>query len=294
MRIYDPRLGRFLSVDPIANQYPNLTPYQFASNTPIKAIDQDGLEAFFVHGTASSSDERWTKVRNADNTAKEYYENVAAIMKLTNNKSIKADFEWRNGSLMGGLIPNMFNNQKDRASAATQLANYVLDNLNGEVVTLIDHSHGGNVAIQAATIIREALDQSESRKHIKINLITIATPAYNGSNDPENPANALANGVINDHLHIYNNLDEVQVDLANLAGAKTAERSYNNGNTRNVNLNVDRFYKKLTQVPVERNGKQVGQYKYKVDGKGAHSFDFQHPEVIEDAVKSGQLKKPNQ
>ncbi|MCZ4222508.1 RHS repeat domain-containing protein [Pedobacter rhodius] len=46
MRIYDPRVGRFLSVDPIANQYPELTPYQFASNTPIQAIDLDGLEKY--------------------------------------------------------------------------------------------------------------------------------------------------------------------------------------------------------------------------------------------------------
>ena len=45
MRIYDPRLGRFLSVDPITADYPYLTPYQFASNTPIQAIDLDGLEA---------------------------------------------------------------------------------------------------------------------------------------------------------------------------------------------------------------------------------------------------------
>ncbi|HPZ86603.1 MAG TPA: RHS repeat-associated core domain-containing protein [Flavihumibacter sp.] len=45
MRIYDPRLGRFLSVDPITKQYPELTPYQFASNSPIAAIDLDGLEA---------------------------------------------------------------------------------------------------------------------------------------------------------------------------------------------------------------------------------------------------------
>jgi RHS repeat-associated protein len=45
MRIYDPRLGRFLSVDPITNKYPELTPYQFASNRPIVAIDLDGLEA---------------------------------------------------------------------------------------------------------------------------------------------------------------------------------------------------------------------------------------------------------
>ena len=44
MRIYDPRLGRFLSVDPITSKYAELTPYQFASNRPIDGIDQDGLE----------------------------------------------------------------------------------------------------------------------------------------------------------------------------------------------------------------------------------------------------------
>ncbi len=44
MRIYEPRLGRFLSVDPITKQYPELTPYQFASNRPIDGIDRDGLE----------------------------------------------------------------------------------------------------------------------------------------------------------------------------------------------------------------------------------------------------------
>jgi len=44
MRIYDPRVGRFLSVDPISDKYPELTPYQFASNRPIEGIDIDGLE----------------------------------------------------------------------------------------------------------------------------------------------------------------------------------------------------------------------------------------------------------
>ena len=44
MRIYDPRLGKFLSVDPLTKDFPELTPYQFASNRPIEGIDQDGLE----------------------------------------------------------------------------------------------------------------------------------------------------------------------------------------------------------------------------------------------------------
>jgi hypothetical protein len=43
-RMYDPRVNRFGSVDPIAQEYPELSSYQFASNTPIQATDLDGLE----------------------------------------------------------------------------------------------------------------------------------------------------------------------------------------------------------------------------------------------------------
>jgi RHS repeat-associated protein len=43
-RIYDPRLGRFLSVDPSTESYPWYTPYQFAGNKPVMFIDLDGLE----------------------------------------------------------------------------------------------------------------------------------------------------------------------------------------------------------------------------------------------------------
>ncbi|TDX02075.1 RHS repeat domain-containing protein [Dinghuibacter silviterrae] len=47
MRIYDPRVGRFLSGDPMAAQFPDLSPYQFASNRPIQGVDLDGLEFFW-------------------------------------------------------------------------------------------------------------------------------------------------------------------------------------------------------------------------------------------------------
>lgn len=47
-RIYNPRLGRFLSIDPFTSSYPYYTPYQFAGNMPIAAIDLDGLEQHVV------------------------------------------------------------------------------------------------------------------------------------------------------------------------------------------------------------------------------------------------------
>jgi RHS repeat-associated protein len=44
MRIYDPRLGRFLSVDPLQKRFAFYSTYQYSGNTPIQAIDLDGLE----------------------------------------------------------------------------------------------------------------------------------------------------------------------------------------------------------------------------------------------------------
>ncbi|HWJ25648.1 MAG TPA: RHS repeat-associated core domain-containing protein, partial [Flavisolibacter sp.] len=55
MRVYDPRLGKFLSVDPLTRSYPQLTPYQYASNTPIAYIDLDGLEKY--HYTLTLDDQ---------------------------------------------------------------------------------------------------------------------------------------------------------------------------------------------------------------------------------------------
>jgi RHS repeat-associated protein len=49
MRIYDPRLGKFLSVDLLTRKYPMLSPFQYASNRPIDGIDLDGLEYLPYH-----------------------------------------------------------------------------------------------------------------------------------------------------------------------------------------------------------------------------------------------------
>jgi RHS repeat-associated protein len=51
-RIYNPSIGKFLSMDPITDEYPELTPYQFASNRPIDGIDLDGLEYLSVNHPA--------------------------------------------------------------------------------------------------------------------------------------------------------------------------------------------------------------------------------------------------
>ena len=43
-RMHDTRIGRFWSVDPLAGDYPMLTPFQFASCSPVLLVDVEGLE----------------------------------------------------------------------------------------------------------------------------------------------------------------------------------------------------------------------------------------------------------
>ena len=47
-RVFDSRLGKFLSVDPVYNEFPDLTPFAFAACSPIYQIDYLGLAAEVV------------------------------------------------------------------------------------------------------------------------------------------------------------------------------------------------------------------------------------------------------
>jgi RHS repeat-associated protein len=49
-RMNDTRYGRFFSVDPLRASYPELSCYQYSSNSPISSIDLDGLEGQWISG----------------------------------------------------------------------------------------------------------------------------------------------------------------------------------------------------------------------------------------------------
>jgi len=60
-RSYMTDIARFASVDPLRKKYPELSCYQFASNTPLWATDLDGLEAWISNNKPEDvmSEESW-------------------------------------------------------------------------------------------------------------------------------------------------------------------------------------------------------------------------------------------
>jgi RHS repeat-associated protein len=54
-RVHDPRIGRFLSVDPLRQKYPHYSPYSFSGNKLIHAREIEGLEEFIITTNAEGN-----------------------------------------------------------------------------------------------------------------------------------------------------------------------------------------------------------------------------------------------
>jgi RHS repeat-associated protein len=163
-RAYRSDIGRFVSMDPLSKDYPELTTYQFASNTPIQAIDLDGREAFFIHGTIvplwlipfKVPYFQWNERQVA----------VSRVMQIYGNSIGLTGFKW------SGM-----NTDRARNKGGRELAAYVMSNrVDNQPITLVGHSHGGNVAIVAANIL-------VAEYHIdpeQINIVALNTPGRPG------------------------------------------------------------------------------------------------------------------
>jgi RHS repeat-associated protein len=224
-RDFRPDLGRFIKVDPLTKKYPELSTYQFASNTPIQAIDQDGLEAFIVHGT--------TQTQTGVNFTSEA---VTQFKRIGGNTVSDDKFRWN------APINNDYNIRK---VAAQQLVKHIIETrakmmANGEItenesITLVGYSHGGNVSIQAAQMLNDKFG-------IKVNLITVGTPAKNSAfgTDADNPVfgnpeDPQGNTGINSHYHIRH-VNDMVWKVADAAGDKSDPYYSNEGTTRNWDI----------------------------------------------------------
>ncbi|GAB4380237.1 MAG: hypothetical protein Kow0075_11410 [Salibacteraceae bacterium] len=186
-RIYDPRLGRWMSLDPHASNYPSLSDYSAFGNSPIIIIDPDGRDIIPVHGT-------WS-----DNTT---WRNTEGITQAANNlfgdDRLRPSFEW-SGANYASL----------RTKAAIQLVDHIRTQMqskdfNGKI-TLVGHSHGGNVAIEALNMMVEM----EEFDNVELNLLTINTPVRDVYQLSDK-----AQGRVN-HTNVYDDKDPVQANGGN-------------------------------------------------------------------------------
>jgi RHS repeat-associated protein len=156
MRIYDPRLGRFLSVDPLINKYPDLNPYHFSANNPILFIDYDGKDFGIKidHNTKTI-----IIVANVYTTSKTTYEQAKKAAAQWNSKSAIVDGytvtfqvnakEFVNGDLTDEQLKdkNIRNSVAWAAAVFDKIGNEFLGGAteNGKHISMSNHDEKGDM-----------------------------------------------------------------------------------------------------------------------------------------------------
>lgn len=120
-RIHDARIGRFLSVDPLAPDYPWNSPYVFSENTVIAFVELEGLETGLP---AYMSNGNWTsQVDNAMPTVPILPSNLD-VTPPDFNIVIEGETNFEQELMIGGILPG--------SGEAIDFTEMVLDFKNGE------------------------------------------------------------------------------------------------------------------------------------------------------------------
>ena len=133
-RIYNPAIAKFLSVDPLTDEYAHYSPYQFAGLNPIVAIDLDGAEEEPVHQKVGYKTVPVIPALTAVETAKKA---VPEIIKKVGTKVAPAIIGGIVGTLMFVLEPaNSLNDpsvKRHEEFAQKNIQKFELDYLEGKV-----------------------------------------------------------------------------------------------------------------------------------------------------------------
>ncbi len=154
-RVLNPRVGSWLSLDPLRAKYPSVSAYVFVLNNPINAVDPDGKVVLFFNGMHTGNGGRreywkpWDRnalSRIEDNSVR-YYDGAMGGKEALETLM---DLSYKIGGI-SSVILNLATKSSlsydNRFDAGKNLgygdSKSIIDNLSeGEVITIISHSMG--------------------------------------------------------------------------------------------------------------------------------------------------------
>ena len=120
-RVHDPRIGRFLSVDPLVHSYPGNSPYAFAENRVIDGIELEGAEWQSVkNGKGAVTDYKWMGYDEDGNAAE--------------------------GTVASGMLKKNGTTYSYSSNAENQTGMMSVNNKTGNDVSIFFHRDGGATA----------------------------------------------------------------------------------------------------------------------------------------------------
>lgn len=166
--MYDPSLGRWISLDPLADRYSKFSPYVYVGNSPIIAVDPDGKRILFVNGYWMNN---WVgrNIIGSSSPGKNYWGRgfTGAAQKFFNDYSSVSDMNYIDGSSKWG--GDMSGSDREMAGFEYAKANYssLIDGLGeDETFKLVTHSEGGAYGAGVARYLIEQGHSVETMLHL--------------------------------------------------------------------------------------------------------------------------------
>ena len=184
MRIYDPRLGRFLSVDPLTKTFSMLSPFQYAANRPIDGIDLDGLE--------------WKKIETYDPKTGVTNIHFQVSLKVANDSKVFKDVQVLKDEIQK-QFSNAFKDVKSTDSKTSYSAS--ID------VTFDNNPQKNDYAVILADFEKGPMKGFSTGVNTQVNAFSVSGGEYEEGNE-DNPtsrdAKSMANDIVHELLHTGN------------------------------------------------------------------------------------------
>jgi RHS repeat-associated protein len=151
-RAYDGRIGRWNVIDPLFEKYPNVSPYNYALNNPLRFIDPKGMEA--VDATPDDPDDK-----NKQKSTINYFQELGSFIK-EGISVISSNFE----KFSNNLINDAENVSSDIMKDGPSTLNSVSENVfaagaaQGSIISLTGNPEIGVPVIVGAGTVSTLLD----------------------------------------------------------------------------------------------------------------------------------------
>jgi len=165
-RYYDSRVGRWGQMEPLLDKYPQLSPYNYSLNNPLKLIDINGLDVIVVlSGAGYYNAGNEISPNDYSPTSSVGAERLLYGLQTFADKSGKRDLDIRGYFSSLGLF--------GPKNEITEAADFIINNLDNpdEEVIIYGYSQGGANAVELANYLND--------NGIKVNLL-FTVDAYEG------------------------------------------------------------------------------------------------------------------
>jgi RHS repeat-associated protein len=283
-RIYNPRLGRFMSADPLAHLLTDQSPYSFALNSPIRVTDADGRFPIFINGEADEvsqgSSHYWGGIQTEFASSTSY--SLPKKVSGPHNSQWSGDFLFVNGDR--GVLPETRKDAGSKQAKAdadeiwSKLKETMKDGKITEQIQMVSHSKG--VAFGEAYIetITEEIQAKAKSEGIGFSYDENSIVEYHIGLAPYQSGSLDAGHAGTDSYYVTHDWDILSDDDATghvLNIASTAPGTYNNAVDSHYPASFNREFKFILNVLKNGGGsKEIKEWYKKYDSNTGSSTEF--------------------